>query len=59
MAVVDPATGEVIGDVPRFGAAETRRAIEAAGRAFEQGRAATAKERSALLRRWFDLVLAH
>ena len=59
MAVVDLATGEVIGQVPRFGADETRRAIEAAERAFEPWRAATAKERSALLRRWFDLVLAH
>ena len=56
-AVENPATGEVLAEVACCGAAETRRAIEAAGRAFEQWRHTTAKERAALLRRWFDLMM--
>ena len=42
-----------------MGAAETRRAIDAAARALPAWRAKTAKERGAVLRRWFDLVIAH
>ncbi len=57
LAVNNPATGEVIGTVPRMGAAETRRAIEAAEKALPAWRALTAKERSARLRRWFELML--
>ncbi len=57
--VDNPATGEVIGVVPRFGAAETRRAIEAAGRALPEWRNRTAKERAAIIRRWFDLMMAN
>ncbi|MGD9511399.1 MAG: aldehyde dehydrogenase family protein, partial [Geminicoccaceae bacterium] len=57
--VTDPASGEVLGTVPSVGVAETRRAIEAAERALPAWRARTAKERSAILRRWFDLVLAN
>jgi len=57
--VTNPATGEVIGTVPNLGTAETRRAIEAAGRAFPAWAAKTAKERSAILRRWHDLMLAN
>ncbi|HTN50994.1 MAG TPA: NADP-dependent succinate-semialdehyde dehydrogenase [Anaeromyxobacter sp.] len=57
--VRNPATGEVLGTVPRMGAAETRRAIEAASAAWPAWRSKTAKERSALLRRWFELVMAH
>jgi succinate-semialdehyde dehydrogenase/glutarate-semialdehyde dehydrogenase len=57
--VTDPATGEVIGTVPNAGAAETRRAIEAAERALPAWRARTAKERGALLRKWHDLMLQH
>jgi succinate-semialdehyde dehydrogenase/glutarate-semialdehyde dehydrogenase len=57
--VRNPATGAVIGTVPRMGATETRRAIEAAQAAWPAWRARTAKERSALLRRWFELVLAN
>ena len=57
--VVNPATGRRIGTVPDFGAGETRRAIEAAARAFPVWAAKTAKERSAILRRWNDLMLAH
>jgi len=59
MPVVDPATGEMVGTAPMFGAAETRRAIDAAHRAFPAWRAKTAKERSAILRRWNDLMLAN
>ncbi len=57
--VDNPATGEVIGTVPDMGAAETRRAIEAAERALAGWRAKTAKERSTILRRWHDLILAN
>ena len=56
-AVENPATGEVLAEVACCGGAETRRAIEVAGRAFEQWRHTTAKERAALLRRWFDLMM--
>ena len=56
--VIDPATGNVIAAVARCGTAETRRAIEAATRAQVDWRSKTAKERSAILRRWFDLMMA-
>ena len=59
LEVNNPATGEVIGSVPNMGVAETRRAIEAAQAAFPAWRALTAKERSAKLRRWFDLMMAN
>jgi succinate-semialdehyde dehydrogenase/glutarate-semialdehyde dehydrogenase len=55
--VLNPATGETIVRVPRMGAAETRRAIEAAQRALPGWRGLTAKERAAVLRRWADLML--
>ncbi|HQR48024.1 MAG TPA: NAD-dependent succinate-semialdehyde dehydrogenase, partial [Steroidobacteraceae bacterium] len=57
--VTNPATGEVIGTVPNLQAAETRRAIEAAAAAFPAWAAKTAKERSVILRRWNDLMLAN
>jgi succinate-semialdehyde dehydrogenase/glutarate-semialdehyde dehydrogenase len=57
--VNNPATGEILGTVPNMGAAETRRAIEAANTAFPAWRAKTAKERSAILRKWFDLMMAN
>ena len=57
--VTDPATGAVIADVPRMGAAETRRAIEAAHRALPGWRGMLAKERAAIMRRWADLMMAH
>ena len=56
-AVENPANGETLAEVSCCGSAETKRAIEAAGRAFEQWRHTTAKERAALLRRWFDLMM--
>ncbi len=55
--VTNPATGELLGTVPRLGAAETRRAIEAANRAWPEWRSKVAKERASILRRWFDLML--
>lgn len=57
--VTNPATGEVIGTVPKMGAAETKRAIEAANKALPAWRAKTAKERSVIIRRWFDLLMEH
>ncbi len=55
--VNNPATGEILGTVPKMGAAETRRAIEAADKALPAWRALTAKERSNKLRRWFELMI--
>ena len=59
IAVEDPATGEVLGTVPKMGAEETRRAIEAADSALPAWRAKTAKERAQILRRWYDLMMAN
>ena len=58
-AVVNPATGETIAAVPRMGAAETRRAIEAAGRALPGWRGMLAKDRARIMRRWADLMAEH
>ena len=55
--VTNPATGEVIGTIPNMGAAETRRAIETANAAWGAWRKKTAKERSNLLRKWFNLIM--
>jgi succinate-semialdehyde dehydrogenase/glutarate-semialdehyde dehydrogenase len=57
--VEDPATGEQIAAVPRMGTSETRRAIEAADRAFAPWRDMTAKQRARILRDWADLMRAH
>jgi succinate-semialdehyde dehydrogenase/glutarate-semialdehyde dehydrogenase len=57
-AVTNPADGSVIVRVASVGVAETRRAIEAANRALPAWRAKTAKERGAILRKWYDLILA-
>ena len=57
--VTNPATGEVIGTVPKMGASETRRAIAAADSAWGSWRAKTGKDRSVVLRRWNDLILAN
>jgi succinate-semialdehyde dehydrogenase/glutarate-semialdehyde dehydrogenase len=59
IGVTNPATGARLGTVPGMGAAETRRAIEAANAAWPAWRAKTAKERAAVLHRWFDLMMAH
>jgi len=57
--VTNPADGSVVAAVPDMGAAETRRAIDAAQRALPAWRAKTAKERAAILRRWFELIVAN
>src|SRR5712692_6477038 len=57
--VDNPATGEIVGTVPRLGRAETRQAIDAAARAFPAWRKKTAKERATVMRRWFDLMMAN
>ena len=59
LEVCDPATGERIGSVPDMGAAEAVAAIEAAHAALAGWKARTAKERAALLRKWFELILQH
>ena len=55
--VRDPATGSTLGTIPKMGTAETRRAIEAANKALPAWRAKTAKERAAILRKWFNLMM--
>ena len=55
--VTNPANGKVIGTMPNAGAAETKRAISAADRAWKDWRSMTAKERAALIRAWHDLIL--
>ncbi len=59
ISVTNPATGEVLGSVPKMGAAETRRAIEAAHAAWPEWRGKPAKVRAAILRKWNDLILAN
>ena len=59
LEVNNPATGEILGTVPLMGANETRRAIEAAKNAFVDWGRKPAKERSILLRRWHDLIMAN
>lgn len=58
IAVTNPATGSIVGTVPKMGVNETRRAIEAANIAQPLWRAKTASERSRILRKWFELILA-
>jgi len=58
-AVVNPATRETIGTVPDMGALEARRAVEAAAQAFPAWAARTAKERAAVMRRWYELMMAN
>lgn len=55
--VTNPATGVVIGQVPNLGGGETREAINAAQVAGRNWAARTAKERSQILRRWFELIM--
>ncbi|WP_339845567.1 NADP-dependent succinate-semialdehyde dehydrogenase [uncultured Halopseudomonas sp.] len=57
--IFNPANSERLGSVPNMGAAETRRAIEAARAAQPAWRKRTAKERSAVLRKWFELMMTH
>ncbi|MBS1155572.1 MAG: gabD [Proteobacteria bacterium] len=57
--VTNPATGKVLGTVPFMGAEETRRAIDAAETAMQSWKQKTGKERAAVLRRWFELMMAN
>jgi succinate-semialdehyde dehydrogenase/glutarate-semialdehyde dehydrogenase len=59
VTIQNPANDEMVGSVPRLGRQETRQAIDAAARAFPAWRARPAKERAAMLRRWFDLMMAN
>lgn len=59
MPVHNPASGELLADVPVCGAAETRRAIEAAEAALPAWKAKSAAERGRILRRWADLLIEH
>jgi len=58
MPVLDPATGEKIADVPDMDGTDTACAIDAADKALPAWRARTAKDRAALLRKWFELIVA-
>ncbi|MCT7667257.1 NADP-dependent succinate-semialdehyde dehydrogenase [Shinella kummerowiae] len=57
IAVKNPATGELVGYVPKLGAKETKEAIDAAASAQKGWAARTAKERSGVLRKWFELMI--
>jgi len=59
ITVSNPATGEIIGTIPKMGTTETSQAIAAAEQAFPAWRAKTARERAAILRCWFELVMEH
>jgi succinate-semialdehyde dehydrogenase/glutarate-semialdehyde dehydrogenase len=59
VTITNPATGEALAGVPDMAAAETRRAIAAAQAAWPAWRALTAKQRGAILRQWFELIVAH
>jgi succinate-semialdehyde dehydrogenase/glutarate-semialdehyde dehydrogenase len=59
IAVDNPATGDILGTVPKLSATETDAAIAAADRALDGWRKKTAKERAVVLRRWFDLMMAN
>ncbi len=55
--VNDPATGQKLAEVFNLGAADAERAIAAANKAWPAWRTKTAKERSIILRKWFDLLM--
>jgi succinate-semialdehyde dehydrogenase/glutarate-semialdehyde dehydrogenase len=57
--VTNPADGSLVANVPQLGVPETKTAIEAANTAWPAWRAKTAKERAAILRRWYDLMVAN
>ncbi|MBB3977152.1 succinate-semialdehyde dehydrogenase/glutarate-semialdehyde dehydrogenase [Rhizobium azooxidifex] len=59
IAVNNPATGERVGYVPKLGATETKEAIAAAEKAQKEWAARTAKERSIILRKWFELMMSN
>lgn len=57
--IFNPATGQLLASLPSMGAADTEHAIQAAAAALPAWQARTAKERSQLLRRWYELMLQH
>ena len=57
--VTNPVDSGAIGTIPKLGTAETRRAIEAANKAYPAWRAKTAKDRAGILRKWYELMLQH
>ncbi len=59
LVVTNPANSNLLGSVPNMGAAEARRAIDAANLALKSWRTKLAKERSAILRKWYELMLAN
>ena len=59
LAVTNPANGATIAEIAKCGTAETQRAIDAASRALLTWRQKTCKERAAILRKWFDLIIEH
>ena len=59
IAVTNPATGEIIGSIPKMATDETRRAIVAGQTAFADWRQRTGKERGNILRAWFDMIMAN
>ncbi len=58
-AVENPSTAQLLASVANLGGEETQRAVVSAHQAMERWQAVTAKEKSVLLRKWFDLVMAH
>ena len=59
LPVTNKATGDIMARVPEFGETETREAIAAADRAFRRWSKMLAKDRSKLVRRWYDLIVEH
>ena len=57
--VTNPADGVTIGTVPNMGPAEAQTAIDAANAAFPTWSAKTGKERAIIMRKWFELMIAH
>ena len=55
--ITNPSNGLVLGTVPNCGAAEAKRAIEAANNAWPKWRSKTSKERAVILRRWYELMM--
>jgi succinate-semialdehyde dehydrogenase/glutarate-semialdehyde dehydrogenase len=58
ITIINPATGETVSSVPKFDTAEAKEAVAAAKAAFPTWSGLTALDRSAILRRWFDLIAA-
>ena len=59
LTITNPCDGSVLGTVPDLGTAETRQAVESAKSAWPSWRAQPAKQRAAVLRRWFELIMAN